>query len=202
MIEIEKSSKSHIDSHNWIYCGHHQFKVFSLDDNETIYFEKEPFGKKYNQISKIEFSEQNNRLVLITFKGDFCIYKIDHKSKSVIKEYTYIQKGNFYCSDAFMTLSESDYIKIVLEHKGKYVIRSIYFDGKIIDKTCETFVLGNFLHDPELRSFVSNDSNEKPKFDFFKEDCNGLEYLSSFNSSYVAICNVRRKSILIFPIKE
>lgn len=138
MIEFKKSSVSFIDNQNWIYFAHNEFNIFSLDTNEMIYSEKEPFGKKYNQISNIVYSEENKSVIVISFKGDFCIYQINHKTNKVTKTFTHFQRGNFYCSDVQKISLEKDHITITLEHitlehKGISFFRSIFFDGKIID---------------------------------------------------------------------
>lgn len=133
MIEFKKSSVSFIDDQNWIYFGHHEFNIFSLDANEMIYGEKEPFGKRYNQISKIVYSEKHNKVIVISFRGDFCIYQIDHKSRKVVKAFVHIQKGNFYCSDARPIRLEKDCIIVTIERKEECFFRSIFFDGNIVD---------------------------------------------------------------------
>lgn len=132
MIEFKKSV-SFIDNSNWLYFAHHEFSIFSLDKNEIVYCEKEPFGKRYNQISKIVYSEKHNRVIVISFRGDFCIYQIDHKSSKVVKAFIHIQKGNFYCSDARPIRLEKDYIIVTIERKEECFFRSIFFDGKITD---------------------------------------------------------------------
>lgn len=140
MIEFKKATKSCIDSNNWLYLAHHTFKIFSLNDNEIVYVEEEPFRKKYNQISNVLFSQDNSLVVLVSFKGDFAIYGINHSTKKIVKEHLYIQKGDYYCGDVGPVWVERNCITIRIENKKKCILRSIFFNGKIRDLNCSSFV--------------------------------------------------------------
>lgn len=160
MLEFKKSTVSSIDDYNWIYIAHHELCIFSLQSNETIYIDKEPFCKKYNQVSNIIFSKNSNSLVLISFKGDCCIYNIDHKTKKVEKRFMYLQKGDSYCSDVEPIWIENNCLTITMSCNGKLILRSIFFDGHIKD-AYKNYQLINFSNQSSFNELLIKENDRK-----------------------------------------
>ena len=210
MLKFEKATVSFLDEIGWLYVGYHSFKVVSLKDNETIYYEEEPFGRKHNQISNIVFSHTKNIAILISYKGDFCIYAVDYKSQSVVKRCSYTQKGNFYCSDVGPIWIEKDCITITIEDKEKTFFRSIFFNGKIIDSDFEPFIHGLsgrssfndllFKKDGKEKIYLGNREYKNFICNYFKDD----DICENFNNSNLSVFTDEEfsKKLLAFYAKN
>lgn len=137
-MEFKKKDISYITSDNLILLGHFDFSVVDLNTEKTLFEDRLPFGIKNRQISNIVYIEREHIIFLVSFNGDFAIFKIDQNNNSITKTYSYIQKGNWYYCDASTYWIDEEYLYIFLEKQNKFYFRKISYSGEIIDYDLNT----------------------------------------------------------------
>ncbi len=215
MKQFKKYGTCTLDSRNYIYLAHFYFKIVSLDTDEVLYEEEQPFPERKRKMQIINVRINNDVAIIMNYKCDFVLYKYLPELKQFQKIYTYYQRpGNIERLDIHeIWLVKSGFVFRMnnLNRPNEGLMRYISFDGSI--KDYYTKDTRNFLWDQinsiELHDFDENKKNQnmyvfnenftsEKDIIIKREDLNNLLENRTLEKHFMGLVKVDNQEIGIF----
>lgn len=137
MYKFKRYGNSYISTNDILLITGKDFQVFDLTSGETLFLDKEVFGKRKTDVSHICVNEKVGIVVLISFDSDYAIYEIDFSKKTINKKMFYKQRHRLYCCDAANVWMDNKYAYAIIDQPNGEIVRRISFDGSFKDLVLE-----------------------------------------------------------------
>ena len=184
-MKFKKRNVSYITSNDLILLGHFVFSIVNLNTNEMLYEDPIPFGVKNRQIAKILYNESNGAIFVLSFNGDFAIYKINKENNQVTKQHFYKQKGNWYQNDCTAYWLDENYLYTFIEkgYSAKSTLRRISYNGDVKDNNFDVFITPHPIGEIENQQIIRFGKKRKAIIDG-SSDTLDITDLTSIESAY------------------